>query len=204
MKLAVPAIGLALAMFISPAMATQFSADMLEPTGSAKGEPLKSKIYYADGKFRVETGGDGGNVVIVDLAANKSYILLPGQKTYMEMTHGIAMANAMAPTDPENPCPQWEKLGQNVATGGQGWACHRQGTDTVDGRSAIKFETESPDHKQKVFVWIDQKLKFMIKSGDGDGKTSLVLQNIQEAEQPSTLFVPPADYKKTDAHLGAH
>lgn len=198
MKLAVATIGLALT--ISPAMAAQFSADMVNANNTSKGAPVHDKIYFANGKFRVEAGGPEGNIVIVDLPANKSYLLVPSQKIYMEMSHGIEMATAMAPADPENPCPQWQKMGQNTATSGQGSSCHREGTDTVGGRSAVKFETESADHSIKSFVWIDQKLNFMIKTADRDGKPNMELENIKEAEQPDDLFVIPADYKKMDAH----
>ncbi len=185
---------LALVLRLTPAMAQQFSADLVADTAHDK--QLAQKIYVANGRVRIETAGAGA--LIVDGAAHRSYMLIAKQKIYMEMRRGAEMAAVFAPADPENPCPEWQKMARSAKAASDGWSCHRIGSETVNGRSTVKFEAEAADHSKKGYVWIDPTLKFIVRTAEADGKASMELKNIKEGTQPADLFVIPADYQKMD------
>ena len=69
------------------------------------------------------------------------------------------------------------------------------GSDTVNGRSAIKYEGTNASGDSGTF-WVDPKIAFPIK---WQGKNSSgELRNIQEGSQPGSLFEVPAGYTKFD------
>jgi hypothetical protein len=71
------------------------------------------------------------------------------------------------------------------------------GDDTVNGRGAVKYEGSSGDGK-KGEVWIDVKVRFLVKvvSPDGGG---MELRNIHEGSSDASLFEVPSGYKKMGA-----
>jgi len=77
----------------------------------------------------------------------------------------------------------------------QGRSCRRVGSDTVNGRSTIKYEGTSTDGDTSTF-WLDPKLRFPVKweGKNGGGE----LRNIQEGAQPANLFEVPAGYTRFD------
>jgi outer membrane lipoprotein-sorting protein len=188
------AFGIALLAGAAPALAQQFSADLVADL-SRPGGSVAQKIYVSNGRVRIESPGAG--VIIVDGPAHTSYMLMPEQKMYVDERRGAELATVFAPADPENPCPEWQRLVRSTK-GGPGWSCHRVGTDTVNGRETVKFQAEADDNSNKGFVWIDPKLKFMVKTETADGRSKMELRNIREGAQPPELFVIPADYKKMD------
>lgn len=181
------------------AFAQEFSADFV-PIGKDRSGSGPSKIFVGKDKMRIETnepGEFGMGAAIMDFVNQKTIILLPQQKMYMESMPQMKMQEKnmwFRPTDPNNACPQYVSLvkkhnpNENVT-------CRKVGEDTVNGRATIKYAGTS--NKGSGFVWVDPKLRFVIKWLDdkGDGTE---LRNIQEGAQDASLFEVPPDFHKFD------
>ena len=98
--------------------------------------------------------------------------------------------------DPTDACPQWQKLAATLKDAKhQIVSCHKLGNDVVNGRAAVKYEGSSSDGNTAT-VWIDPKLRFVLKMHDKNGDFDL--RNIKEGAQSASLFEPPAGYRKFD------
>jgi hypothetical protein len=133
--------------------------------------------------------------VIVNYVTQTSIVLMPQQHMYMEMPvqgqnqrMGYTAA-FFAVGDVENACGDWQKMGHQGAT------CHKVGSETVSGRSTVKYETTSTSGDVRRF-WLDPKLRFPVK---WEGKNnSGELRNIQEGSLPASLFEVPAGFNKME------
>jgi len=177
-----------------------FSADVVNQR-DGKTEP-GAKMFVTKDKMRFESqdkNARGGGAVIINLATQMSTILIPERKMYMEFPQGQGPAgprisNFFRARDIDDACSEWLKLPYN-----QGGTCKKIGSDTVNGRSAIKYEgTNSKGETGD--VWLDKKIAFPVKwqnkSGEGE------LQNIKEGSQPPSLFEIPSDYQKFQMPAG--
>jgi hypothetical protein len=174
---------------------SEFSAEMVDTQKS--GNPTQAKIYMAKDKIRIESGvGDakGSGAVIMNLATQTYAILMDKQHMYMEMptptTGPRTMYNFFRTGDVESACVDWLQQAKN-----KGGSCHKVGSDTVNGRSTVKYEGTSVKGDTVTF-WIDPKVRFPVKweGKNGGGE----LRNIQEGTQPASLFEIPAGYTKMD------
>jgi Domain of unknown function (DUF4412) len=161
------------------------------------GAPTVAKLYFAKDKMRIEaqtSGPHGGGVVIMNFASQTSDILMPQQHMYMEMpvqSQGQRQVYSFFEVgDVENACGDWQKISHM-----QPGSCHKVGTDTVNGRSAIEYEaTNSSGDVSR--VWLDAKVRFPLKwQGKNSGGE---LRNVQAGSQPASLFEIPAGYTKMD------
>lgn len=154
----------------------EFSADMVTKTGSMT---MNGKWYASKGKMRMETGP---SIMITDMNAKKSWMVMPSSKSYMEMDFSKAAGQMHTGT---NPCSTPEMT------------CKQVGKETIDGRSAIKWEiTMTTAGKAMTSTsWIDEKLGIPLKT-EAAG-TTMELKNVKEGPQPDNLFEVPAGYKKT-------
>ena len=174
---------------------SEFSADMVDTQKA--GTPTQARIYMAKDKMRVETGAGnakGSGAVIMNLATQTYTVLMDKQHMYMEMPAQMAgqrtMYNFFHTGDVESACADWLQQEKN-----KGGSCHKVGSDTVNGRSTIKYEGTGANGDAIAF-WIDPKLRFPVK---WEGKNSAgELRNIQEGTQPASLFEIPAGYTKFD------
>jgi len=178
----------------------EFSAEILD---TQKSETVsQAKIYMANDKLRIETaagstkGRGQGGAVVMNLTAQTVTVLMDQQHMYMEMpaqAQGQRMAyasNFFRTGDVEAACSDWAQQARN-----KGGTCHKVGSDTVNGRSAVKYESTNANGDTSTF-WIDPKLRFPVK---WQGKNSSgELRNIQEGTQPASLFEIPAGYTKFD------
>jgi hypothetical protein len=197
-----PAIAIAALLLLPVAAAqmpphlTPFSADMefSSARGAAASHDMAGKIYVNPDHMRMDmnTGPRGGAIVITNLATRTTDTIMPDQHMYMEFTadQAMAMRRGMGPnikpfTDPGNPCANQE-----------GWTCKNLGVEQVNGRSADHWQITDKNGKV-TNAWVDQKIHFPIKSVTQDGST-WQLSNIQEGEQPPSLFEIPAGYQKMD------
>jgi len=170
-----------------------FSADIVNTKDS--GNQSHAKIYVTKDKWRIEGLGEGrmGSAIITNLATRMSDVLIPDRKMYMEFPQGQGPAGQRLwsfyqARNIDDACSDWLKLPYN-----QGGTCKKIGSDTVNGRSAVKYEgTNSKGETGS--VWLDKKIAFPIKweGKNGGGE----LQNIKEGSQPSSLFEVPSDYQK--------
>ncbi len=175
-----------------------FSADIvnLQKAGSA---PVR--IYLTKDKMRVETAGNGphgGGAMIMNFATQTSIVIMAQQHMYMEMpvqTQSQRIGYAFFEAgDVENACGDWQKSSHT-----QGGSCHTVGNETVNGRSAVKYEGTNANGDVNHF-WLDPKLRFPVK---WDGKNSSgELRNIQEGSQPSSLFEVPSGFSKMEMPAG--
>jgi hypothetical protein len=173
----------------------EFSADIVDL--QKPGTPTQAKIYFAKDKMRIEsqTASAHGSAVIINYATQTGSVLMAQQHMYMEMpmqaqTQRMGYATAFFRTgDVENACGDWQKMGH------EGSSCHKVGSDTVNGRSTVKYETTNASGDVGHF-WLDPKLRFPVK---WEGKSnSGELRNIQEGAQPASLFEIPAGFTKMD------
>ncbi len=171
----------------------QFSADM--KWSNPEGQPATGKMYWGGGKMRMDMNMQGRQAVMIhDISTKTSYMLMPEQHMYMEMSANNPMmqrlgnAPNLKPFDPANPCASME-----------GYTCKKIGAETVNGRSCDKWEFKGPSETQT--AWVDQKLHFPIRSVTSNG-TTMDLTNLQEGSQPASLFEIPAGYTKMD--FGMH
>jgi hypothetical protein len=173
----------------------EFSAEIVDL--QKQGTPTQAKIYFAKDKMRIEsqTASAHGSAVIINYATQKGDVVMAQQHMYMEMpmqaqSQRMGYASAFFQAgDVENACGDWQKMGH------EGGSCHKVGTETVNGRSTVKYETANASGDVSHF-WLDPKLRFPVK---WEGKSnSGELRNIQEGAQPASLFEIPAGFTKMD------
>ena len=178
---------------------TEFSAEIVDL--QKPGTPTQGKIYFAKDKMRIESQASTrtGGAVIVNFATQTSMVLMAQQHMYMEMpaqsqSQRMGYTAAFFQTgDVENACGDWQKMGH------QGSSCHKVGSETINGRSTVKYETTNASGDVSHF-WLDPKLRFPVK---WEGKNSGgELRNIQEGAQPASLFEVPAGYTKMVIPVG--
>jgi hypothetical protein len=180
-------------------MAQDFSADVV----SNKQSSGPSKLYSTKDKVRWNLGEGnremGPSALVVDEAQGKSFVLIEQRHMYMDsqpwMTKTPIITQFWHVQDVNDACPQWKKIAEQAKTDKNWGSCAKVGSDTVNGRSAVKYEGVSTKG-DKTYYWVDTKLKCVIKADSGSG--SFELRNIQEASQPASLFEIPAGYTKFD------
>ncbi|HYM75908.1 MAG TPA: DUF4412 domain-containing protein [Candidatus Dormibacteraeota bacterium] len=184
----------ALLMVASFALAqTEFSAEVFDN----QKPDAKAKIYFGKDKLRFESAKKdprGGGALIMNLATQTSTVIMDQQHMYMEMPAQMAaQRNAyhfFRTGDVESACSDWMAQSWN-----KGGTCHKVGSETVNGRSTVKYEGTNARGESGT-IWLDPKLRFPVK---WDGKNgSGELRNIQEGSQPASLFEIPAGYTKFD------
>jgi hypothetical protein len=175
---------------------TEFSAEIVDT--QKPDNPVQAKIYFAKDKMRIESkehNARGGGAYIMNFATQTSLVLMDQQHMYMEMPSQGQMQRGMAYSffrtgDVENACSDWLQLAKN-----KGGTCHKVGSETVNGRSTVKYEGTNSSGEVST-IWLDPKLRFPVKwQGKNSGGE---LRNIQEGSQPSSLFEPPSGYTKMD------
>src|SRR5579864_8396806 len=132
---------------------TEFSAEVVE---NQKGDAPQAKIYFGKDKMRFESAKKdprGGGAMIMNLATQTSTVLMDQQHMYMEMP--VQMANQRGTYnffrtgDADAACVDWVQQAKN-----KGGTCHKVGSDTVNGRSTVKYEGTSASGDTNTF-WID-------------------------------------------------
>ena len=180
-------------------MAQDFSADVVNARG---GEGIK-KVYSTKDKVRYDVAGQnqemGAAALIVDEAQHKWLVVLSERHMYMDswpmMMKRPIITQYWHVQDVDDACPQWKKLAEQGNH--QNWgSCTKIGSDTVNGRSAVKYEGVS-SKGEKNYIWVDTKLHCVIKMDGGTGG-GMELTNIKEGAQPASLFEIPAGYTKFD------
>ena len=155
----------------------------------------QAKIYVTKDKMRVESSQPNGHAgaVIVNFSTQTSDILMPERKMYMEFAQNQGpaaqrMKGLFHIGDANDACGDWQRISAKP-----GSKCRKIGSDTVNGRSAVKYEGTS-DNGTVGYFWIDSKLRFPIKWQEPDRGGEL--QDIKEGSQPASLFEIPSDYQK--------
>ena len=174
--------------------AVPFSAD-LQATSSRGGDTpsnVTGKLYFTSGRIRMDLQGEGhgGVIILTNAKTDTSDMLMPGQHIYMEFkisqtAHQPGMAPNIKPfRDPSDPCADK-----------QGTTCKKVGVEQVNGRTCDHWTVIQKDGSVSN-VWVDQKLRFPIKTVTKEDTWELT--NIEEGEPAATLFEIPPGYRKID------
>lgn len=183
--------GLALAG--APAVAQQFSADLVTSAAAAAG-----KLYVADGKVRIEMPEFPDGFFLINGNAGSAYFIRPAQHVFMEARQSTPLTRILVPLDPEDPCRQWQAMAVSAgaATAGEAWRCDRLGAETVDGRETVKYHVLSPQRREHE-AWVSPSLHFAVRLDTAQGG-AVELRNIAEGPQPPELFAMPPGLRKFD------
>ncbi|HUO25068.1 MAG TPA: hypothetical protein VMU61_05340 [Candidatus Aquilonibacter sp.] len=172
---------------------SEFSAEIVNDNQNERGP---TKVYFGKDKIRFDSQDNRseGGAVILDLRNESYVVLMQKQHMYMEMPAQMmenrGMFSFFKSGDVENACPDWLKLARN-----KGGSCHKIGSETVNGRSTVKYEGTNSEGESST-VWLDSKVRFPVKWVGKNGSGGL--RNIQEGAQPASLFEVPTGYTKMD------
>jgi hypothetical protein len=178
------------------AQADEFAAQLVSSEADGKIVSAPGRIYVAGHKVRIETPEFPDSFLIVDTAVPDAYLVRPAQRIFMESKQSTRLTRLFVPLDPADPCRQWQVMAEVAGISDSGhWRCIAKGSETVDGRSTLKFGVTSL--RGHGAAWIDAGLKFPVKIAIEDGAV-LTLKDIEEAPQPVEKFEIPASYGKFD------
>jgi len=187
------------ALFVALASAMshgqEFSADVvyLEPNGSVSASHPASKLYVNKDKFRLETNGFTGTVLLVNRAEQTAFVLRPGKKAYQPLASGPSQY--FRAENPDDACADWQNASE------QKISCKKVDGEVVNGRDTVKYENQGASENATAAIWIDKALKFVIKWQAADGAAEL--RNIKEGQQAAGLFTVPSDYKQATPQKGS-
>lgn len=173
-------------LFAGSALAGEFSADM---TTKGMGMTMPGKIFVKGQKFRRESNMQGqASASIMDMAAKKTYVLMPAQKMYME--HTMDPAKNQDKTDPK----EWESVAD----------VKYLGTETIQGYVCDKIQMTMKDGTGTGLQWHSKKLGYAVRSifKTKEGEMSTELSNIKEGGVADSLFVVPAGWTKMQMPKG--
>lgn len=156
------------------AAAQGFSADVVSKYGK---ETMNGKIYITKDKMRFETAG---MVTITRMDKKVVWLLMPGEKMYMEQS--IRLDNVVPSAEPSK-----DELERVLL-----------GTETVNGYTANKYRVTVKVERDKnsFLMWLKTDNSLPVKMAAEDGKWSQEYRNIVEGEPDAALFEVPDNYKK--------
>jgi hypothetical protein len=187
-------------MLANLALAQDFSADVVtQKTGNGE----MKKVYATKDKVRFEMQGAnpqmGPSAIVFDDAKHTYTVIMAERHMYMDAPVAVVkplITDFWRVDDPNDACPAWKKTAEEAGTYKNWGSCTKLGSDTLNGRSTVKYEGVS-NKGEKSHIWVDSKLRCVIKMDSGTGR-GLELTNIQEGSQPASLFEIPAGYTKFD------
>ena len=153
-------------------MVTPFVTDM--PTRDGK-------LYMSKGRLRVELG-PVTDVYIVE--QKKGWRMFPESKQYFDIGEKDVSTYLPHMTD-GSPCPTAELPS----------ACKMVGKETIEGRSATKWEGVN-QHGVRVYLWTDDKLEVAVRWHIEN--VTYDLTGIHEGAFPDCTFELPPGYVKND------
>ena len=156
------------------AHAQEFSADF---SSKGIGESNTGKIFNANLRSRMEMGDI---VTIAKIDENKAWVIMPKEKTYMEMP--LASSNFIA--------------GEKSLPG----EVEREliGKETYDGKAVDKYRIVYTvgSKTEAIFSWILSESGIPVKTSAEDGRWQVEYKNIKVGKQPDSLFEIPSGYSK--------
>lgn len=181
---------LILSFSVSALAQSDFSAEIVSPKNPS---PFPTRIFVTKNKLRFQQqdrGGRASSIMLVDLAALTSVVLIPQQHLYVKQSRPQIPGQGVAFFQPANPataCRPWQKMAELQGK------CRNLGTEMANGRETVKYENIATD-KSTSYIWIDTKLDFPVKWEGPVGPREL--REIQVAPQPKDLFEIPTGYTK--------
>jgi hypothetical protein len=163
----------------------------LELNGSVSTSHPSSKLYVNKDKFRLETNGFQGNILLVDRADQASFVLQPKKKVYQPLASGPSQY--FRTESPDDACASWQSASDHRIV------CEKVDTEIVNGRETVKYQNKNPS--ETAVVWVDKALKFVVKWKAADAAAEL--RNIKEEKQADALFTVPSEYKEATPQKGS-
>jgi hypothetical protein len=191
----------ALLFFGDAARAQEFAGDLVGSDASGKTMQAVGKIFVAKGTVRIETRELADGYFLIPRRQGAAYFVRPAQRVFMDAKQSSQLTQFFIPVDPDNPCRQWRVAAQIAGSkdGDGEWRCDRLGTESVDGRTGIKYRAVvSPD--KTIHGWIDRELKIPLRMQSGEGAVNKI-RNLKIGQQESAVFQMPDGYRKFDPQL---
>ncbi len=167
----------------------EFTADVIYaavagmPANTVPSSP--AKLFVSGDKMRLDFAGVAGQTLIVDDQRGETLLLMRARRTYQQL--GSRPSEYFRVADAEHACPDWEQaVGLSIR-------CESVGREGVDGRLAVKYQ-RTRINGTRDYVWIDPKLKYVIKWRAGD--TEAELRNVKEGAQLADWFEIPEGYEQ--------
>lgn len=161
------------------AVTKEFSADSVAKFG---GRTIRAKIYFAGDKWRMEAKHAGEKAITVVRAdKNVMWMLMPGQKMYMEFK--LEADQLLGKTDKMPGEIERKKVGSEKIN------------DILCDKYKVTYKLTDTAKSTSAYMWIS-KDKIPVKSAAVDGSWSSEYKNIKKGRQPASLFELPAGYKK--------
>jgi len=166
------------------------STDMIMSDPEISPEPIKGNIYIDGARLRTEWNYPDSNIGMIVTGidpADKVYVLMHAEKTYMESSYDETEYFSFGG---DKPCDEFRKA-------------EDLGRTKLNGRSVTKWRCSEPEDPEMyeeeggvMTLWFDDKLKIPLRGEAGNGKGYWELQNIREGRPSGDLFKIPAGYKK--------
>ena len=173
-KWLLPWLLLALAAPLSVSGA-EFSAMMVL---KQKGRVMPGKIYIKDGKMRQDFLDERGHTItIVRRDKRRIWIIMPWEKTYVEMPLGFHLPGQFMQIPPE------------------AVSRRRVCTEEISGYQVDRIEVIVPGGSRQTY-WVAPKLGVPIKTVCPEGQYSVEYSNIRERQLEDRLFEVPPDCQK--------
>jgi hypothetical protein len=163
------------ALVLPAGAAFELSADMITKDGEQK---QTGKLYVKGNKYRIDMKS-GSEYAIIRHDKNKSWIVIPSQKAYVEM-----------PFDPKKKPAIEEKQPSET---------NRKllGTEVIEGRVTKKYQVTTKERGTdgSFYQWVATDLNFPVKTTALNGSWSIEYQNIKTSVADN-LFEIPENYEK--------
>lgn len=169
---------------VSLAWAAEFSALVANKIANHE---MQGKIYIKGDRARLESSTSLGPVIsILRLDKKAMWMLMPGQKTYMEMPfdkEAYAKALNIPTLEASKKLP---------------------GTETINGYQTERYETsvKTDGQEMKSTMWVSKNLGVPLKIETADKSFMQEYKDIKEGGVDDTLFELPAGYKKMTMPAG--
>lgn len=198
----------ALAMVAAPAVVHGQSSKQFEGIVTFQGEAGRTFQYAVrDGRVRIDLNSqERQGAMIMDSGTHKMYMLMPEQKTYMEMD--VSQMGDMGGS-PENVKPT--KTGKTEVVAGhkcEYWTMEEeQGqVDVCLARDMGSFVAFNNKAIGSAAAWQDAigKNSFPLKvvmHSDGKEDVALVATKVEAKSLDPSLFAPPASYRKMEMNI---
>ncbi len=162
-----------------------FSAQVVTSNAQAGGQDMTGRIFVDRPGMRMEQTALGQQtIVLVRFGERSTTVLMPAEKTYMEMPQSGG-AGAMAAQMGDGPCGGYQRS-------------TKLGREILQGRKVEKIRCQAPKIPYlpaTTTIWYDHNLDFVILQETGPGDR-FELRNIEEGAQPAALFEIPQGYSK--------
>jgi hypothetical protein len=182
----------------APALAQQFSADLVRAKLQGGAVAPFGKVRVSNDKVRIETPDFPDGSFLIDGENRTAYFVRPGERVYMDARQSNRLTQLFVPLDAGDPCRQWHAMAKLAGATDRNdpWRCERVGEELIDGRGVVVYRAISSPGREFLGA-IDPNLKFPLRIQLQDG-TAISAENIHEETQPAHLFEIPSGFGKFD------